>query len=174
MYGVDDDEIFGGINSCQLYNIVNEVVTLTSLSQRLEIEKIVIFYLISKEVWKRVKQSAEDNCAMCDFLESGEAYTYHSCTYLQALCFVTPPHQLKALIENSYDEARNIVNWNKLWLECSKFSMHEETMKCRTDSYWKTRSRSVMLDINIKIYLFEMARHEGYFTAVLKILPLIG
>lgn len=172
-YGVDDDEVFGEIDIDKLLDM-SEETCYYSASQQSAIEQELLFYLIAKEMWNYIKQSNSTECTMCTHPERSVADANHSCTYLQALYFVTPPYRLHQIIDTYYEEATDSINWMKIRQGCCKLTMSHTTVNQCNKVYWKTRSRNETFDRLIKANLYELARQGCYFRVVLQIMGILG
>lgn len=103
-YALDDDEVFGGVDVDKLLDVTEETCYY-SASQQSAIEQELFFYLIAKEMWNFIKETNNTECTMCTHPERSLSDAKHSCIYLQALYFVTPPYRLQLIIDTYYNGA---------------------------------------------------------------------
>lgn len=174
-YATDDEEIFGEMNPDKLHDILSKEITYASVSQQLEIERSVLFYLIAKQMWTFIKQTTHSKCEMCISPQRLTENNTHSCVYIHSVYFVTPPQRLLNIIDSLYQEALRHIDWIRILNECQELSLSDSTVRQCNETYWRRiRNRSQKFDLIVRINLLEIARQGGYFSVVLQIMKILG
>lgn len=165
--------MLGAVDSNKLEKMMDDEITSLSSSEEHKMEKVILFYLIAREMWEFIKTTTNERCAACCNPEKLQR-VIHSCTYLQTLYFVTPSTKLMDIINDLYEESILNINWERIEHTCCTLSMKQHTTKCCTIYFWRTRAKSLEFDTSVRPLLFEIARQGGYFYVISQLMNIFG
>lgn len=171
-YGDGDDEFLGGVDYRQMQLLMDKEIKLSSMQQH-SIEQLILLYLISRDMWRFIKDTACARCMSCHNPHYADNFN-HICIYLQCLYFVSAPTKLKDIINDLYEESVLNIDWNRIKQEWTTLSMRPCMLKLCSDNYWRTRGRSVEFETFMKPLLFQISRQNGYFDIVSQMMTVLG